>query len=183
MILLSFLMKFLLLSKGVTVFFFTPTRMDELAIGALLALIEIIGELAPKNLHKFIMLFIAAILPAAVIFINLSGKGLYAVQFIKFTLMAAACLGLIASLIVIDDNHWLKKLFKIKPLTYTGKISYGLYVFHPLCYYLAYLYFKPTSVYASFIECFGLTYVVAGLSFYLYESRFLALKRKLSYNS
>lgn len=181
-IFISLVTKIMMLTNGLSVFYFTVTRMDELAIGALLAVFEIEGRLTYKNLNKFLLLFIASALPAVVLFVKFGGKGLDIVQFIKFTLMAVACFSIIASLIVINQRHWLKKAFQLKPLTYTGKISYGLYVYHPLCYYIVGQYFKFGSIIGSFILCFFCSYAVASLSYYLFESRFLILKRKFSYN-
>jgi len=182
-ILISFLVKFIMLSKGLSVFFFTLTRMDELAIGALLALFEINGQLVPKNLKKFTLIFTIIAIPTGVVFIALGGKGLDIVQFTKFTLVAVMCFSFICLLITMNDQHWLKRIFKVKPLVYTGKISYGLYIFHPLCFYLIGYYFNPQSIAINLTACFAVTYIVASLSYYLFESRFLALKQKFSYNN
>jgi len=80
------------------------------------------------------------------------------------------------------------RFFRNNPLVYLGKISYGIYVFHPFVSYLLRflcarygwiikLVREMPSLY--FISLLGLTGVVAHFSYRFYERRFLRYKDKL----
>ncbi len=72
-----------------------------------------------------------------------------------------------------------------KPLDFLGRISYGLYMYHQLCIVLAvhllvhYLHFNfetlPQEILLSALSII-ITVIMAALSYYLYEKRFLNLK-------
>jgi len=74
----------------------------------------------------------------------------------------------------------LARFFAHRALTYTGKISYGLYVFHyPLLAIVrSAVYFRPLSprgviIFAVYLP---MVFVLAGLSFRYFEAKFLAYK-------
>jgi len=79
------------------------------------------------------------------------------------------------------------RVFKNNPLVYFGKISYGIYVFHPFVSYglrflcahqprLVQLFRQMPSLY--FILLLACTIVVAHFSYRFYERRFLRLKER-----
>ena len=65
----------------------------------------------------------------------------------------------------------------LKPILYTGKISYGLYVYHPLCFFLFNKYISYNSFILNLVGSFLLSYLAASLSYYFIELRFLNLKK------
>jgi len=72
-------------------------------------------------------------------------------------------------------SHWME----IAPLRYTGKISYGLYLWHiPIILYLdQYTNFQMgTPIFI--LLAFGLTYLVSGASFRFVEQPIIDLRRK-----
>ena len=91
---------------------------------------------------------------------------------------------------IMQGNVWLiSKLLKIKFLGYLGKISYGLYVYHLACLWLA---FKITNafvsperllVYPATAILLGLviTIVVSMTSYQFLEKPFLRLKEKFTF--
>lgn len=72
----------------------------------------------------------------------------------------------------------------VSPFDFLGKISYGIYVIHPLViFYLTRIihFTKDESIYNYFIVYFLVflfTFLFAYLSYHLFESRFLRLKNK-----
>ena len=73
----------------------------------------------------------------------------------------------------------LPKLLEIAPLRYTGKISYGLYLWHiPVILYLdQYTQFEiGTPVFI--VLAFGFTYLISGASFRFVEQPIIGLRRK-----
>jgi peptidoglycan/LPS O-acetylase OafA/YrhL len=71
---------------------------------------------------------------------------------------------------------------------FMGRISYGLYMFHPLCFYLVFYACKPFIYQGSvlavnvliYIFVFALSTGIAWLSHTLFEKRFLKMKSKFS---
>ncbi|MEO7765889.1 MAG: acyltransferase [Ferruginibacter sp.] len=182
LIVLAFITRILLIKNNLGVFYFTLSRMDELAIGAFLAILEIEGKLISANSKKFLLLFCLVLLPTVVLWIFTSNLGMVSVQISKFILFAFCYFGLIGFIITAKESFWIKKILNHKALTYTGKISYGLYVYHPMCFLLLNEYFIIDSVFLLFILSFSFCFLTASLSFYLFESKFLVLKKNFENN-
>ena len=70
-------------------------------------------------------------------------------------------------------------------LRYLGRISYGLYVFHRLCYVIAESAFGSTRGLAHYfvivLTAFGLTLILAATSYRFFERPFLRLKERFTY--
>lgn len=181
-ILIAFLVRLFMVSHHIEVFYFTLSRMDELAVGALLALWELKGKLQESESKKFIWLFGLILIPTFILWYFTSGMKIDLIQIVKFILLAFCYFCFIGFAITCKANHWMKKILQQKFLLYSGKISYGLYVYHPLCFLIVNKYFKSSSIIIDFITSFIFCYVIASLSYYLFESLFLSFKKKFSYN-
>ncbi|MBL7768554.1 MAG: acyltransferase [Flavipsychrobacter sp.] len=181
MIILACITRFVLLQNNLEVFYFTFSRMDELSVGALLAILEREGKLIAANAYKLLISFIAVFIPTVIIWIVSSGMAIDAIQIIKFVLLSFAFFSIIGFVISVKENHWLKNALKNIFLSYTGKISYGLYVYHPVCFYFIQTYFPIDSILVSMLVSFAFSYLVAGFSYRFFESRFLVLKDRFSH--
>jgi peptidoglycan/LPS O-acetylase OafA/YrhL len=177
----AFLVRVLLVKNNYEVYYFTFCRMDELAIGALLALLEVKNKLIGKNATRFLLLFIIIIIPTLIIWIYFTGSGNPVLQVVKFTLIAFSYFSIIGFVISIKETHLIKKFLQINPLLFSGKISYGLYVFHPVCFGLVYHFMETSSTFLNFILSFAFTYLLATFSYYLFENKFLRLKKFFEY--
>ena len=85
---------------------------------------------------------------------------------------------LILKLIVSERLNFLE----FKPFNYLGKISYGLYMWHPIAITIALsipFAWKENNIYI-YVSSFVMTILIAGLSYGLIEKRFLTLKKKYS---
>ena len=179
-ILAALLVRILLISYGYVTGFFTLSVMDQIAIGALLAVLEIEGKL--KSPALFINVFLITILPGAFLLYFPIGLGKDLVKYIQYIPLYFFYFSFIGILITIKDKHWLKVIFRSKPMIFTGKVSYGLYVYHVLCFDLIKVHLKTDSVALSFVIGLSFSYLIASLSYYLFESQFLRLKDKFSYD-
>lgn len=75
----------------------------------------------------------------------------------------------------------IKISFENKILNYLGKISYGIYMFHPFCIVLSINLMKSLKIYHSFylyLSVILLTVLISGCSYQIFELRFLNLKKK-----
>ena len=174
--------RLLLISNHYEVFYFTFSRMDELAVGALLAIWETNGKLKPEHSRKFILMFCLIIIPTIALWTFTTGMGINIIQVSKFILLSFCYFSLIGLVITVKENNWLKKILRFNVLSYTGKISYGLYVYHPICFWFLAKHFKMNSLILSFVISFAFCYLIAGMSYHFFESRFLKLKNRFDYD-
>ena len=71
--------------------------------------------------------------------------------------------------------------FENKPLNFLGKISYGLYMFHPLMIVIVLKFFNSLNVKNVFLEnitSLMLTIIISYLSYILFEEKFILMKEK-----
>src|SRR5271165_141079 len=91
--------------------------------------------------------------------------------------LASACSGWL--IISIYENNWLERLLSTTPLAYTGKISYGWYLWHYPALSLAHhIRFGCWRQHLLTIAVIGSSYAVAALSYAYVEKPFLMWKRR-----
>jgi peptidoglycan/LPS O-acetylase OafA/YrhL len=99
--------------------------------------------------------------------------------FIDLAIVAGACTVIVRA--ALDTRPGRGAL--ARALTYLGKISYGLYVFHPLALAFVRSWAPPRSLVehaATSAGALALTVLVSALSYEAYERRFLALKQRFT---
>lgn len=176
-IVLAFLTRVVLVYHGYDFFYFTFARFDEIALGALLAVLEARKKLTSKNSNLFLLLLTLIAIPAIFTWLISTNSSHSILQTTKYILISLVYFLFIAYVLTVDQNHFLKKILKTKGLLYTGKISYGIYVYHPLSYFLFVALFDSENLLFNFIGGLLTTYAIASLSFHLFENRFLSYKR------
>jgi peptidoglycan/LPS O-acetylase OafA/YrhL len=179
-IIMAFIVRLLLVNHHYEVYYFTFCRIDELAVGALLAILETRNKLVKENANKFLLLFTLIIIPTIIIWVFYTGSGNQVLQVFKFILLSFSYFSIIGFVVSIDENHPIKRLLKGKPLLYSGKISYGLYVYHPICFWILSRFVDIPNV-IFLILAFGSAYLVATISYYTIELKFLKLKKFFQY--
>jgi peptidoglycan/LPS O-acetylase OafA/YrhL len=126
--------RLLLLSVGYDVGCFSPCRLDALSAGALLAVVVRQPDLA-GTAHQACRLMLMVFGPILLILYPLtSGKALFAMQAVKYTLVAVAYTALLGATVGPGRWRWLERFFCLPTLRWCGKYSYAMYVFHPLLY-------------------------------------------------
>lgn len=173
----AFFVRLLLVKHNYEVFYFTFCRIDELAIGALLAILETKQMLTEKNAKKFLFLSLAILIPTLSLWTVFTGAGNQTMQVFKFILLSSTYFAVIGFVVSIKETHPIKKMLASSGLLFSGKISYGLYVYHPLCIALISRFLKTNNIVLNFVLTILFTYLIATLSYYLFELKFLKLKR------
>ena len=167
-----------------------PFRMDSLLIGAILALL-LRGANADRwqRLCRPVFLVFTALTFAIFAFSPAFDSPW--LMTIGFTCIALASAGLIGSTLRAGSPAF--KLFYRKPLRILGKYSYGFYVFHAI-FITAWIQFLVMMYYAlhqsralsgivALSTNFVVTFLLAKLSYDLFEVKFLRWKRHFEYDS
>jgi len=159
-------------------------RMDGFLIGGCLNVLQKIKLNKQFNLYYLISLISVTI--GIIITGNAKGYNPF-LSTIGFTLIAIVFAGLI-QIATNNSSGILSTIFKYGWLRFTGKISYGLYIFHWLIlraleprfenWFMKSGFFNgPAANGVSLFICLGISYLVSGISYFYFESYFL--KRKV----
>ncbi len=145
-----------------------------IVIGALLA-IGLNNEAHFRWLYRILgQTWSAPVFFIALLFVLLSNALPGFVASILFAALVGAC--------VIREHHPLTPILCLKPISYLGSISYGMYMLHMLCKNLVSKILGVLQIHEPGIAVFLLTLIaatiLAGLSFRYYESWFLNLKTR-----
>jgi peptidoglycan/LPS O-acetylase OafA/YrhL len=181
-IVVSVLTRIFLAASDHEVFYFTFSRTDELSLGALMAYLQFGSPNKRRAVYCFTG-FIAGMVAILALWSLSSGDAISSVQVIKYCIVAVTLSSLIGFCVSLSNGNLIKRMLQSKPLAYTGKISYGLYVFHPVCFELYDVYVSKGSLIVDFILSFGFTFLIASLSYKYFESYFLRLKKRFSYKA
>ena len=171
-------LRFYMLINNYKVIWFTLTRIDSLAIGSFLAIYELKTNYILKK-EKLILIGLV------LIFLNITSYTIVhkfsfnLFQTIKYTLWSIT-FTYILYLLISNSKSLLSKLLFTKFFSFTGKISYGLYVYHLFAFEYVFYIFKKINWQYKFILGFLLSYFIATLSYYLLETPFLKLKKKFN---
>ena len=152
-------------------FYFTPTNMDCLSIGGLLALNERHKWI---NAKQTLYLMGGTLVLLTMCWAMFKGKGNDYIQVFKAPVISIFYMCIIN--ILITSVSYLNKFFQAPVLTYTGKVSYGLYIFHPICIALVAKYIQGQPFILLLALVLASSYLVASISYYGYEYWFLKQK-------
>jgi peptidoglycan/LPS O-acetylase OafA/YrhL len=176
-------------------FVLTPARMDALAVGALIAL-SVRSEATRALMYRWAgkVLMITGILLAGIF---LWRRGLRDFDPVVYTIGYSLISGFFGALLILAIESYrdafLNKIFSSRILMFLGRYSYALYVFHPLVIKLFQKHQFSTKlfpglagsqlpgqlVYSTLVV--GSAIIISLLSWFLWESRFLRLKRYCAY--
>lgn len=159
------------------IYYFTPCRLDGLALGALLAIVESRGRLQRWR-GVWIAGFWLSALALFFLWPKIGGRGAPWVQGSKFFVISALYAGLIG--IAATSSGALSAVLRSRALVECGKVSYGMYVYHVVCFEIA----RRIGVGHGFLWAvcaFALTFAVAELSFRVFERPFLAWKTRFEH--
>jgi peptidoglycan/LPS O-acetylase OafA/YrhL len=161
-----------------------PLHFDSIAAGSLVALVWRELRDPQRYLRRFAVLSLGGLV-ATVLLIPFQSTNGYV-----FSFCFSASALLFAGVLSLGLLGWQKRLFTLPALRYTGKISYGLYLIHPMIFWTLQSHNMYAKVglgrYPYFAEAlgvvlaFGLSFLIAAISWRFYESPILGLKRRLA---
>lgn len=131
-------------TNWITSFVLTPTRMDGLVLGALLALwMRRCPDAAARRPWAWATLGLAAAPLAALTLYRPDQWRELPVQSLRFSLVAVFFGALLWLGVTARAGSWLQKILALRPLTFFGKYSYALYLWHGPADYVARQLFDP----------------------------------------
>lgn len=180
-IVIAFVVKYFMIEYNYVAYYFTFARMDELSMGALLAVLEIKNKLIDKNANKFLLFSVVLAIPTTALLTMFTDIDNTIIQIVKYNLLAFTFWGIIGYVISLRETGWVKRFLSTKPMVFSGKISYGLFVYHPLCIVAVWNVLPKMNPAMLFVIAVGFSFLVASASYYLFELKFLQLKRFFEY--
>lgn len=172
----------LMLSWGVDVFYFTLTRFDALCLGALLAILEpALLTQSTANRRLFSSLLAITFIPLLLTYTVMAGSGAAWIQVVKYPLIGLVYVSLMGVAINSTDSSVFRRVFESWPLCFLGSISYGLYLYHSLCFEWFDQLVSNDYPLLMMPLAFLFSAAVAYASFHLFEKPFLSLKRFFKY--
>lgn len=177
---------YLCLGKWMAASFFTLSCMYSLGLGALLAYINIYKPKTEDLLSKPIWLYLAIVFyGCSLLMQHALNIDWYKVIFDDFFFSLVAFFMIVRA----SRNEFkgvAKMILENRCVVYSGKISYGLYVYHTFIPFMGYaafgsLGFPIVNLYMFFIVAFLMTYLVSSVSWELIESPINKLKVKFPY--
>ena len=152
------------------------TRVDSLLIGCLFSMIVLWKVFSDEffSSRYFNLLVLCAFVGIAAVFYQAES---YSAAFLwtwGLTLFSVS-VGIVIVWLVKLEQHTIKTILERPYIVWTGKVSYGLYLWHFSAIYLAdrFALTKP----GKFVAALFLTFSVAALSYYALERPLLKLKR------
>lgn len=180
----SIIFRGIFIQSGDVIYFHTLSVMCDMAIGALLSYLSF--KQNPllekwKNISKWLIL---ALYLLFILYLSLSN---YLPHSDISNVIERPILALFFAFVLFEQsfcNNSFFKLEKFSILNHLGKISYGLYCFHPLANLILWQFIKrniipdiPTTTFFLYpISSLLLTVLLAGISYRYYERYFLKLK-------
>lgn len=167
---------------GYPSYYFTLSRLDGLALGALIA----VGE-RDQMLHRFAGISRIAVLsgigPWLWLYLFAPDPASDLVKIVRITLTSFVFAGAMVILLLGKPESRAARLLQWGPLRSVGKYSYAMYVFHPMiCGRLA-----PLIPVNSFVVRLAVAsvavYLAAMLSWKVLENPFLRLKDRMPYSA
>jgi len=178
LVVLSVIFRVVFVHYEIGVFYFTLTRLDSLSLGALLAVSEARFVQSRVYWNKIfgigMISLLAVLLP---VYALVSGLGGDSLQILKPLALAVTYFALIGFVITAVKTSIFPRFFASKPMCSLGQISYGLYVYHWLCFFVISSVLSIENVLILLPISFAFAILVSTVSFYLLESPFLRLKR------
>lgn len=174
-------------SLGVSPFVLV-SRCDGFAVGAVVASILSQGPLPAHHERRWRSAFtISALLSFGFAFVNIAGQRIGLAKVPGSTLLALNSLfASVIGLFVLHRGAWCLGWLRSRPLVYLGQISYGLYLYHALVYFVVFVIARRWGFAPSIgrdVVAMGLTLGVAALSWRFLERPLLTLKDQFPYQS
>ena len=168
-----------------------PTHCDGLALGALIAIRFRSGpwNISKAALTSWTALLLGAATVGSVVTTWGTHKQAWSTAWDRtagYSISSAGCACLVLWLICFRGSSYTRWM-RIAPLQYLGKISYGVYLLHPIAIWTIFELIKKDKLHFRkddplyFAEAVALSLIYAAISWHIFEQPLLSLKKRFSY--
>jgi peptidoglycan/LPS O-acetylase OafA/YrhL len=176
--------------NSVATYCLTFSALDALGMGALLAVTTDPNH-GVQRFHRFFKAYalVSGLGASVLLWVLLQMKMNVRGYIIFFDAATALCFSGLVYRASTGFRGWVHAIFECKPFLYCGKIAYGIYVYHlfmPLLLASIFGRFNmkyPEQGVLNFFLATGATFIVASVSWYLFERPLNNLKRHFSYKA
>jgi len=177
-VLFVFATKYYMLNAGMSINYFTFTRIDQILFGAVLSILEFTGLFKSKYI-KFIMVGSGLlILPVGALVYYFSSEIHFLKEMFKYTFLGLFFFSIIGYLVVSNAKSKINQVLSSSVFKYFGKISYGIYIWHVTVLALLNRFFITKILFLDILLAFSITILISHLSYNYFESWFLNMKDK-----
>lgn len=171
-----FVLKYYMLENGFSINKFTFTRIDQILLGAYLAVLELKGYFSKKNSLKIMLLIGISVLPLAFIVYVSSAFFPFLKEMTKYLFLGLIFFSLIGTLIALKEDQLINQILSGSILQYLGRISYGIYIWHVLALLILNKFLISQILIIDLLFTIGLTVIMAHFSYFYFEKIFLRFK-------
>lgn len=175
-ILLIFILKYFMLINNYSINVLTFTRIDQILIGAFLAVLEKNGFFLKNNSQTRMLLIGLSIIPFAILIYVFSPAFPFLKEMSKYFILGMLFFCILGYLIASNSENIFNKYLSGSLLQYLGRISYGIYVWHILVLLILNKFFISQVLVVDILITIILTIFIAHLSYYYFEKKFIIFK-------
>ncbi len=173
------ILRFVTLHTAYSGLVLTLTRPDGLVAGGLLAY-YFSKSLLSSARPWFVGMAVFAVAALGVQWRMTAGRGTEWAQATKFSLASILYVALIG-LLLLTANTVLHRFLRWRAMRELGRVSYGMYVYHPMIFATLPRFMGTTPLVVKAVVCFVVSYAIAYASFYIFEKRFIDLKERFAH--
>jgi peptidoglycan/LPS O-acetylase OafA/YrhL len=179
LIVVSIITRIFLVQNGYETYFFTFARLDEISLGCFLAVLEHKKVLDKFSLKWIQWAFLIVVLSAAILWFKFTAQANPIIQVIKYQFISLTYLLGVAWTVLATKENLIIRFLSSKVMTFTGTISYGIYVYQALAIEWV-KHYNLTNNLMFFVAVIIAIYLIASISFYGIEKPILSLKNILT---
>lgn len=178
LLIMVLILRFYMLNAGLPIDKFTFTRIDQILLGAYLALLESRNFFREnRNIIKIGLTGLLAF-PFVIGIYFITDKFFVLSEMTGQSFLGLFFFGMIGYLIFLKDDSIINRILASRILQFFGKISYGIYVWHVLIIMFLNRHLITGILIIDITLPLVLTIFIAHLSYKYYESIFLKMKDK-----
>lgn len=175
--------RFFLFQQGAPfrrLYYATDTRADGLLWGCLMACVASWGLFPKSRAFEMVMKILAGIAGLFLFYLVFTLRSNNPLLFKGVFALATMAIVIVITAVVLWPGSSGFRFLRFKPLVWIGRISYGLYLWHwPVRGFVFGSRTQPGA--GRIVAAVVLSFLIAGLSFYLIERPFLKLKKRFSH--
>lgn len=156
----------------------TDTRSHQLLIGCVLGLLFVWGKLPSARVISRLLPYVLTILACYLVAHNFTPSDWVPIPIVGGYALFAICVACILAYLLVVPESKVHKALSWKPLRWVGAISYGLYLWHGVIFWMVRTEMFNVSPVIVNTARVVLSFLAAAASYYFLERHFLRLKVK-----